>query len=134
MTFEKIFVGLKNSVESIVKIEDTAVKVGSGSLEVLATPKMLALIEKAAADLLEKNLPQEFTSVGTLLNVKHSSPTPIGMKIFAEVEISEIDGRKIIFKVAAFDEIGEIGNGVHERFIVGREKFQTKANEKKSAN
>ena len=130
MTFEKISAGLKNSVEAEVSLEDTAVKVGSGSLEVLATPKMLALIEKAAADLLEKNLPQEFTSVGTLLNVEHIAPTPVGMKISAKVEISAVEGRKIIFKVAAFDEVGEIGRGSHERFIVDRKKFQEKANAK----
>ena len=131
MTFEKISVGLKNSAEMIVQAEDTAFAVGSGSLKVLATPKMIALIEKAATDLLEKNLPQEFTSVGTALDIKHNAPTPIGMKIFATAEIVEVDGRKIIFKVAAFDDCGEIGTGTHERFIVGREKFQAKADSKK---
>ena len=132
MTFEKIQVGLKNSAESVVTEKDTALQVGSGSLKVLATPKMIALIEKAAADLLEKNLPQEYTSVGTALNVKHTAPTPIGMKIFSTAEISQVDGRKIIFQVTAHDDAGEIGSGTHERFIVGREKFQTKADNKKT--
>lgn len=130
MIFEKIEVGLKNSAESIVTETDTALSVGSGSLKVLATPKMLALIEKSAADLLEKNLSPEYTSVGTLLNVKHSSPSPVGMKYFAEVEIIEVDGRKIIFEIVAKDECGEIGRGNHERFIVERKKFQAKANAK----
>lgn len=130
MNFEKIEVGLKNSAESIVTETDTALSVGSGSLKVLATPKMLALIEKAAAELLEKNLPTEYTSVGILLNVKHTSPSPVGIKYFAEVEIIEVDGRKIIFEVVAKDERGEIGRGNHERFIVEREKFQAKANAK----
>jgi predicted thioesterase len=123
-------IGLKNSVAQVVTEIDTAVAVGSGSLKVLATPKLIALVEKAAADLVEKNLSPEMTSVGTLVNFEHTAPTPVGMKISAEVEISEIDGRKIIFKVAAFDEVGEIGRGRHERFIVNREKFQTKANNK----
>ena len=127
MTFD-IEVGLKNSAESIVTENDTALKVGSGSLQVLATPKMLALIEKAAADLVEKILPADYTSVGTLLNVKHTAPSPVGMKYFAEVTITEIDGRRIVFEVVAFDDCGEIGRGEHERFIVGREKFQQKAN------
>ena len=134
MTFEKISVGLKNSAESIVEVEDTAAAVGSGSLEVLASPKMFALIEKAAADLLEKNLPQEFTSVGTLLNVEHIAPTPVGMKFSAEVEIISVEGRKIIFEVTASDEVEKIGRGSHERFIVGREKFLSKANAKLTAN
>ena len=128
--FEKIEVGLKNSATSVVEVNDTAVKVGSGSLEVLATPKMIALVEKAAADLLEKNLPAEFTSVGISLEAKHIAPTPVGMKISAEAEIIDVDGRKILFEIYAFDEVEEIGHAMHERFIVGREKFLSKANNK----
>ena len=124
-------IGLKNSVAQVVTENDTALAVGSGSLKVLATPKLIALIEKAAAELVEKNLSQELTSVGISVNFEHTAPTPVGMKISAEVEIIEIAGRKIIFKVAAFDEVGEIGHGTHERFIVNREKFQTKADSKK---
>lgn len=121
-------VGLKNSVAQVVTENDTAVAVGSGSLKVLATPKLIALVEKAAADLVEKNLSPEMTSVGTLVNFEHTAPTPVGMKFSAEVEIIEIDGRKIIFNVKTFDEVREVGHGRHERFIVNREKFQTKAN------
>jgi len=127
MTFEKIQVGLKNSAESIVAEEDTALAVGSGSLKVLATPKLISLIEKAAANLVEENLPAEYTSVGTLLNVKHTAPSPVGMKYFAEVLINEVDGRRIVFEVVAKDRGGEIGRGIHERFIVNREKFKAKA-------
>lgn len=115
MTFENLQVGLKNSVAQVVTADDTALAVGSGSLKVLAKPKMLALIEKAAADLIELHLPENFTSVGISLNVNHTAPTPVGMKIRAESEIIAVDGRKIILNVAAYDEAGEIGNGVHER-------------------
>ena len=131
MDFENLKTGLKNSVAQIVTEKDTALAVGSGSLEVLATPKLIALAEKAAAELVEENLPPEFTSVGTLVNFEHTAPTPINLQIRAEVEITKIDGRKIIFNVKTFDERGEIGRGVHERFIVNREKFQAKANSKK---
>lgn len=124
-------IGLKNSVAQVVTESDTAVAVGSGSLKVLATPKLIALIEKAAADLTEKNLSPELTSVGISVNFEHTAPTPVGMNFSAEVEIIEIDGRKIIFNVSAFDEVGEIGRGKHERFIVNREKFQSKADSKK---
>lgn len=127
MQFENLKVGLKNSAEKIVAEEDTALKVGSGSLKVLATPVMISLMEKSAADLVEKILPEEFTSVGISLNVQHLSPTPVGLKIFAEAVIKEIDGRKIIFEVFAKDEREEIGRGTHERFIVDRKKFQSKA-------
>ena len=124
--------GLKNSIAQVVTENDTALAVGSGSLKVLATPKLIALVEKAAAELVEENLSQELTSVGISVNFEHTAPTPVGMKIFAEVEVIEVDGRKIIFKVTAADEVGEIGHGQHERFIVNREKFQTKANSKNS--
>lgn len=127
MDFENLKVGLKNSVAQVVTENDTALAVGSGSLKVLATPKIIALAEKAAADLVEKILSQEFTSVGIAVNIEHTAPTPVGMKFGVEVEISEIDGRKIIFEVSAADERGEILRGRHERFIVNREKFQSKA-------
>ena len=123
-------VGQKKSVARIVAEKDTALAAGSGSLKVLATPVMLALIEQAAAELVEENLPPEMTSVGISVNVRHVAPTPIGMTIRAEAEVVEIDGGKIIFEVAAYDDGGEIGTGRHERFIVEREKFQTKADRK----
>ncbi len=125
-------IGLKNTVAQIVSENDTALTVGSGSLKVLATPKMLALIEKAAADLAEKNLPPEFTSVGISINVSHIAPTPVGLEIRAEAELIEMDGRKLIFEVAAYDSVEKIGFGRHERFIVDREKFQAKADKKSS--
>ena len=129
---ENLKVGLKNSVAQVVTENDTALAVGSGSLKVLATPKLIALVEKAAAELAEKNLSKDLTSVGTLINFEHTAPTPVGMNIRSDVEIIEVAGRKIIFKVTAFDDAGEIGRGQHERFIVNREKFQSKADLKNS--
>ena len=130
MNFENLKVGLKNSAEKIDGANDSALAVGSGSLKVLATPIMLAVMEKSAADLVEKLLPEEFTSVGISLDIKHTAPTPIGMKIFAQAEIIAVDGKKIIFEIVANDERGEIGRGIHERFIVDRKKFQSKADSK----
>ena len=130
MNFENLKVGLKNSAEKIVGENDSALAVGSGSLKVLATPIMLAVMEKSAADLVEKILPEEFTSVGISLDIKHTAPTPIGMKIFAQAEIIAVEGKKIIFEIVANDECGEIGRGTHERFIVDRKKFQSKADSK----
>ena len=126
----KNLIGLKNSAEDFVTEKNTAQALGSGSLKVFATPAMIRLIEKAAAELAEKNLPPESTSVGISLDVKHTAPTPIGLKVRADVKIISVDGRKIIFEVAAFDERGEIGRGSHERFIVDRKKFQDKADAK----
>lgn len=130
MDFENLKVGLKNSGEMPVTESDTAIFVGSGSLKVLATPKMIALMEKVSAELAEKNLPAEFTSVGISLNVEHIAPTPVGMKIRVESELVEISGRKLTFEVAAFDEAEKIGKGRHERFIVDGKKFQAKTDGK----
>ena len=122
--------GLTNAAEIFVTEENTALALGSGSLKVFATPAMIRLIEQAAAELVDKNLPPEMTSVGTALNIKHTAPTPIGMNVRADVKIISVDGRKIIFEVAAHDARGEIGRGSHERFIVDRKKFQSKADAK----
>lgn len=129
--FDKLHVGMKNSVAQVVTEEDTALAVGSGSLEVLATPKLLALMEKAASDLVEENLPPEWTSVGFSLKAAHTAPTPVGMQIRAEAELIEIDDREITFMIKAYDDCDEIGSARHERFIVDRQKFQNKANAKK---
>ena len=129
MTYENL-IGLTGATEDSVTAENTALAVGSGSLKVLATPAMICLVERAAAALVEKNLPPESTSVGIAINIKHTAPSPIGMNIRAEVKIVAVDGRKVIFDVAAFDERGEIGRGSHERFIVDRKNFQAKADSK----
>lgn len=129
MSYENL-IGMTNAAEDFVTEKNTAVALGSGSLKVFATPALIRLIESAAAELVEKNLPRELTSVGTALNVRHTAPTPLGMKVRAEVKIISVDGRKIIFEVTASDAQGEIGRGTHERFIVDREKFQRKADAK----
>lgn len=123
--------GLTNAAEDIVTEANTARALGSGSLKVFATPALIRLIEVAASALVEKNLPPESTSVGISLNVQHTSPTPLGMTVRAEVKIIAVDGRKVTFDAVAFDERGEIGHGTHERFIVDRERFQAKADAKR---
>lgn len=127
MEFTELKVGMKFQVEEEVTERNTAVALGSGSLEVYATPAMACLMERAAADLAQKHLPEGWTSVGISLNIKHQAPTPIGMVVKAEAEIVQVDGRKLTYTVRAFDDREEIGNGTHERFIVEAEKFRGKA-------
>lgn len=129
MIYEQL-IGLTNAAEDTVTAENTALALGSGSLKVFATPALIRLIERAAAELVEKNIPPELTSVGISLNVKHTSPTPLGMTARADVKIISVEGRKIVFEAVVFDERGEIGRGTHERFIVDRIKFQSKADAK----
>ena len=125
-------VGMSNSVEAKSTEETTGLEMKSGSLKVLATPMMMCLMEQAAAELVERNLPNDLTSVGIAVNISHKAPTPVGLSVRAEAVITKVDGRKITFEVKAFDGVDEIGSGTHERFIVNKEKFQAKADGKLS--
>lgn len=118
--------------ETVVTDDLLAVNVGSGSLKVYATPSMIALMENAACACLADVLEDGETTVGTEMNVKHLSATPPGMKVRAEAEVTEVNGREISFAVKAFDEAGIIGEGTHKRFLVYSEKFTAKANAKKN--
>lgn len=123
-------IGAKFKVTVKVEEKDTAKAHGSGTLDVLATPRMIALMEESAYKCIEKYLDDTQSSVGTYLDVKHLSATPVGMDVYAESEIIELDGRRVVFFVKAYDEKGLIGEGKHERFIVFSEKFVTKTYQK----
>ncbi|MCD8187881.1 MAG: thioesterase family protein [Ruminococcus sp.] len=120
-------IGAKGSAELFVDDSSLAVNVGSGSLEVLATPTMTMLMEKAACGCIAPYLEGDETTVGTELSIKHISPTPAGMNVTAEAEVTEINGRGIVFKVSAYDDSGLIGSGVHKRFVVFGNRFMAKA-------
>lgn len=128
------YIGTKHEVEVIVTEEVTAEKMKSGSLAVLATPYMVALMEQAAAELCEKFTPEGISTVGTALNISHLAPTPVGSKVKAVAELLSFDGRKAEFKVEAYDEAGLIGEGTHERFTIKIDRFLAKANERKINN
>jgi predicted thioesterase len=119
-------IGKKNQIKAVVKESDTAKVFGSGELEVLATPRMIALMEECAYKCISSDLEAGATTVGTLMNVKHLSATPVGMEVTIEAEIMENEGRRVCFSVKAYDECGLIGEGIHERFIVYSEKFTEK--------
>ena len=125
-----IEIGLKGRSETLVTEDNTAAAVGSGLVPVFATPYMIALMENAAANSLLPHIAEDEGSVGTQLNVAHSSATPVGMKVWAEATVIAVEGKKITFEVAAFDEAGEIGRGTHERFIIKPEKFLAKTQKK----
>ena len=122
-----ISVGAVGTASTVVTPENTAAAVGSGSLPVFATPYMIALMENAASTSLLPYLAADEGTVGTHLDVAHTSATPIGMKVWADAVVTAVDGKKITFEVSAFDEAGEIGRGTHERFIIRPEKFLAKA-------
>ena len=126
----EIKIGTPGHAETVVTEEKTAVTAGSGSLSVYATPWMVALIEEAAWKSVQPMLEEGQGSVGTLMNVEHLSATPVGMKVWAETEVTAVDRRKITFTVKAFDEAGLIGQGTHERFVIDNEKFLGKCRKK----
>jgi fluoroacetyl-CoA thioesterase len=99
--------------------------VGSGSLEVFATPMLAALMENAAINAL--NLPADQTSVGTYLEVRHIAATPVGMIVWAEARVVEVNERTVVYYIEAYDEKEKIGEAKHERVIVHIEKFMAKA-------
>ena len=120
----------KYTVETVVNEENTALAVGSGDMEVFATPMMIALMENAAAACIAEQIGEENTSVGTMISVSHVSATPIGMKVKATAELVNVEGRRYEFKVMAEDERGLIGEGTHSRVSVNREKFYNKMYQK----
>ncbi|MCR4842436.1 MAG: thioesterase family protein [Eubacterium sp.] len=111
----------------MVTRELCAAQVGSGLLDVYATPMMIALMENVASTGVAEYLEEGQGTVGTKINVDHVSATPIGMKVTVEAELVEVDRRRLVFSVKAFDEAGLIGEGTHERFIIDNEKFFSKA-------
>ena len=119
-------IGQRNQLKTKVTENDTAKVFGSGELLVLATPRMIALMEECSYKCISADLEAGSSTVGTSLNVKHLSATPVGMEVTVEVEITEIDGRRVCFSLKAYDECGIIGEGTHERFIVYSEKFTQK--------
>ena len=122
--------GIKGTRTVTVNEENTAKAMGSGTLDVFATPALIALMEETCWRSVANELEEGCGTVGTLLEIKHTAPTPVGMKVTCESELVKVDGRALTFSVKAFDEAGLIGEGTHERFIVFEEKFQKKADDK----
>jgi fluoroacetyl-CoA thioesterase len=118
--------------EEILVVEEkhTAVHLGSGGVHVLATPIMVALMEAAARNLVDPKLEPGHMSVGTSLNIKHLAATPLGMRVTARAELASVEGRKLTFKVEAFDEREKIGEGAHTRAVINLERFLEKLRSK----
>ena len=126
-----IEVGIKGRAETVVVQENTAAAVGSGLVPVFATPYMIALMENAAVNALTPYMEENQGSVGTHLDVSHDAATPIGLKVWAEAELTAVEGKALTFSVTAYDEAGVIGKGTHNRFIITVDRFLAKAEKKK---
>ena len=129
-----VTVGSKGRSESVVTEHNTACAVGSGLVPVFATPYMVALMENAAVNAVQGALEQGQGTVGTRLDVTHDAATPIGMKVWAEAELTAVNGKALTFAVTAYDEAGPIGKGTHNRFIITVDRFLAKCEQKKKAD
>ena len=123
-------VGIKGHFEQTVTPDLTAARIGSGLVEVFATPMMIALIEQTCLESVRPYLDEGQGTVGTLVNVTHSAATPVGMRVWCDSELVEVDRRRLVFSVRAYDECGPIGEGTHERFVIDSAKFQAKIDAK----
>ena len=122
--------GIKGHRTETVVGGNTALAMGSGTLPVFATPAMIALIEATASGSVAPFLEEGRSTVGTHLDIAHSSASPVGMEVSCDTELVEIDRRRLVFRVTVSDTAGEIGSGTHERFIVDNAKFMGKAEAK----
>lgn len=127
---DKIINGAEGTAYVKADKSNTALAMGSGSLEVFATPAVIALMEKAACQAVKDMIEEGSTTVGTMISVEHVSASPIGSDISARAVLTEVDGRKYCFDVFAYDNAGLIAKGRHERFSVSTEKFMSKAKQK----
>lgn len=118
--------GLSATTRTTVTAANTAAAMGSGDLPVFATPALVALMEHAAMMAVAAALPEGATTVGAEMNTSHIKPSGLGAEITASADVTEVDGRKIVFTVGARDGEGPIGEGTHVRFVVDRERFLAK--------
>ena len=115
--------GLKHISTTTVTTANTALTMGSGDMEVFATPAMVALMENAAMKAVAPHLPEGSTTVGAMMQTSHIKPSAPGETVTAEAVLQEVDGRQLPFRVTASDSEGTIGEGIHIRYIVDRERF-----------
>jgi predicted thioesterase len=130
MEFPNLKVGLTGSAEITVQDADTAPRIGSGRVSVLATPVMINLMEAAALNAVERLLPHGHQSLGTHLDVGHYAATPVGMRLRASAELTKVTGRNLEFRVEAFDEKERVGDGMHTRVVVNVARFDERLQRK----
>ena len=128
---DTIHPGLAAERTTIVVDALLATHLGSGGIAVYATPAMIALMESAAVAAIDPLLPQGQASVGIALDVKHLAATPLGQQVRARAEVIEVDGRKVTFKVQAWDEKELIGEGTHTRYLIDTARFVERVQAKK---
>ena len=119
----EIQVGLADEADFVVEERFTATHIGSGSIFVLATPSMIGFMERLARDLLAQHLPEGYSSVGAWVDVHHLAPTPLGASVRVRCEVVEVNGRRVLFDVQAWDAYEKVGEGRHQRVVIDVARF-----------
>lgn len=122
--------GLVGEAEITVTQVDTAAPWGSGRVLVLGTPALVALMERAAVGALVGHLPAGQTSAGSRIDVHHLAPTPVGVRVRARAELLAVEGRRLTFRIEAWDQEERVGEATHECFLVNTERFIAMARSK----
>ena len=131
LELSKIKKGIYFVIQKEIKEEDTALNYGSGRLEnLLATPSLVGLMIEASVKLIDDHLPKGMITVGKTTHIEHEKPTGLGATVSVKVEVEDFDGVKILLTMVAYDEIGVIGRGYHERWIVNKNSLLQKATER----
>jgi fluoroacetyl-CoA thioesterase len=128
---DEVVPGLTAERQTVVTEDNTAKHLGSGNVEVFATPEMVRLMEEAGVAAVDHLLPEGQRTVGVSLNVRHLAATPLGMSVTVHAELVKVEGRRLIFRVEAFDEVEQVGEGTHERYIIDVARFQERVEEKR---
>ncbi len=123
-------IGLKAETEITVSEADTAARWGSGLVPVYSTPALVGQMENTAVVALTSHLPAGQTTVGGRIDIRHLAPTPVGMKVRAVAELTEVEGRKLVFRIEAWDEVEKVGEALHERFVIDEAKFMARVQAK----
>lgn len=131
---ERLTPGLQGHASTQVTEQNTATHWGSGELDVFSTPHMVALMECAAVDAVDKHLSDGHKSVGTVVNVRHLASTPVGNPVEAHATLVEVDGCRLLFDVVAYSADVKIGDGSHERFVVQVDRFMERTNARREGD
>ncbi len=124
--------GLNGKSEMVVKEEDLVSRLKDMSVAVLSTPRLIQLLEAAAIEAIQEFIPPDQLSLGTLVRIKHLSPTPLGKKVTAHALLKEVDKNRLLFLVEAYDEIEKVAEGEHERILVSKERFLQRVERKRA--
>jgi len=124
--------GLTGKSGMIVKEEDLAGRLGDVSVDVLATPRLIQLLETAAIEAIRDHLSADQVSLGTEMRIRHLSATPLGMKVTANALLKGVENNRLFFLVDAYDEKEKVAEGEHIRILVSKERFLEKVKKKRA--